>query len=326
MPNRLRTEYTKLVTESSWPISAKNEISAPRQRAEIYYTPNAHEGNHEKPVAAGSAGAAMSENEKTAHIIRKIQINVPFTMLYDIYLDAFLTKGLNPEIGLDAAALDRFTLEDFSCIAREFRKNSRTVTLHGPYMDLNPGSADSAVRRVTEQRFEQLMELVPLFKPKSVVCHAGYDAKRYKYFKDTWLEKCLELWFRLASRLAENGSRLMLENVFEDGPEDIQVIFERLNDRAVGFCLDSGHVSAFSRSNLAIWLEVLGPYLGQLHLHDNFGNSDAHLALGKGSIDFSKIFSYLKKTAAARPIITIEPHRETDLWSSLEYLARAWPW
>ena len=263
--------------------------------------------------------------KKTARIIQKVQINAPFALLYDTYLDAFLSNGLNPEIGLDAAALDRFTFEDFSCIAREFRKNARTVTFHGPFMDLNPASPDPAVRRVTEQRFEQLLELVPLFKPKSVVCHAGYDAKRYGYFKDTWVEKCLEFWSRLASRLAENGSRLMLENVYEDGPQDIQVIFERLKDRGVGFCLDSGHVSAFSRSDPAIWLEVLGPYLGQLHLHDNFGNSDAHLALGKGSIDFSKIFNYLKKTADTRPIITLEPHRETELWSSLEYLARVWP-
>jgi sugar phosphate isomerase/epimerase len=264
--------------------------------------------------------------KKAARMIQKVQINIPFSMLYDTHLDAFLTNGLNPEIGLDAAALDRFTYEDFSRIAGEFRKKSRSVTLHGPFIDLNAGSPDSAIRRVTEQRFEQLLELVPLFEPKSVVCHAGYDAKRYDYFKDTWLEKSLEFWFRLASRLAANGSRLMLENVYEDGPEDILPLFEKLSDGEVGFCLDSGHAAAFSQSDLGVWLEVLGPYLGQLHLHDNFGNSDAHLAVGSGIIDFSKIFNYLKKTADACPIITLEPHRETELWSSLEYLANAWPW
>jgi len=261
-----------------------------------------------------------------AHIIQKVQINVPFSMLYDTYLDAFIENGLNPEIGLDADALDRFSYQDFSRIAEAFHKKSRTVTLHGPFIDLSSGSPDSAVRRVTKQRFEQLLELVPLFKPKSVVCHAGYDAKRYDYFKDAWLEKSLELWSWLAGRLAQNGSRLMLENVYEDGPEDIQILFERLKDQAVGFCLDSGHASAFSQSDLAIWLEILGPYLGQLHLHDNFGNSDAHLAMGSGIIEFSKIFNYLKKNKHATPIITLEPHRETELWSSLAYLAQAWPW
>lgn len=264
--------------------------------------------------------------KKTAQIIQEVQINIPFTMLYDTYLDKFMANGLNPEIGLDAAALDRFSHEDFSRIAREFRNKSRTVTLHGPFIDLNPGSPDPAVQRVTEQRFEQLLALVPLFKPKSVVCHAGYDAKRYEYFKDTWLEKSLDFWSRLASSLALHGARLMLENVYEGGPEDMLILLERLKDRAVGFCLDAGHASAFSQSNLDTWLDVLGPYLGQLHLHDNFGKADDHLALGGGVIDFNKIFDYLKKIDDTRPIITLEPHRETELWASLAYLAQAWPW
>jgi sugar phosphate isomerase/epimerase len=179
---------------------------------------------------------------------------------------------------------------------------------------------------VTEQRFDQLLELIPLFKPISVVCHAGFDAKRYDDFKDTWLEASLEVWSRLAGRLAVNGCRLMLENVYEDGPEDIRVFFERLKHHGVGFCLDAGHVSAFSQTDLDIWLEVLGPHLGQLHLHDNFGNRDEHLAIGSGSINFDKIFNHLKYSAHARPILTIEPHQESELWSSLEYLAQAWPW
>ena len=38
-----------------------------------------------------------------SRIIQKVQINIPFTMLYETYLDAFIENGLNPEIGLDAA-------------------------------------------------------------------------------------------------------------------------------------------------------------------------------------------------------------------------------
>jgi sugar phosphate isomerase/epimerase len=266
--------------------------------------------------------------KQQSEIIKEIQVNIPFEMLYDTYLDKFIANGLNPEIGLDATALDRFSHDDFSRIAAALRKYSRSVTFHGPFIDLNPGSPDSAVRRVTEQRFDQLLELVPLFKPISVVCHAGYDAKRYDYFKDAWLEASLEVWSRLADRLAENGARLMLENVYEHGPEDMRTHFERLKRHGVGFCLDAGHVSAFSQTELDIWLEVLGPYLGQLHLHDNFGSSDAHLAIGSGTINFSKIFKHLKNSThdGDRPIFTLEPHQESELWPSLEYLSRAWPW
>ena len=151
-------------------------------------------------------------------IIKQVQVNIPFTMLYESYLETFIEYGLNPEIGLDAAALDRFSMADFSGIAEKIHKNSRSVTLHGPFIDLSAGSPDPAVRRVTRRRLEQLLDLVPLFKPLSVVCHAGYDAKRYGYFKETWSENSLELWSWMADRVAEHGARLMLENVYEDGP------------------------------------------------------------------------------------------------------------
>jgi sugar phosphate isomerase/epimerase len=260
------------------------------------------------------------------NIIRKVQVNIPFTMLYESSLDTFMEYGLNPEIGLDAAALDRFSIADFSRIAEEFHKNSRTVTLHGPFIDLSAGSPDPAVRRLTRQRLEQLLELVPLFKPLSVVCHAGYDARRYGYFKDTWSENSLQLWSWMADRVAEHGARLMLENVYEDGPQDIQFLFDNLKSQKVGFCLDTGHSCAFGQSELAAWLQTLGPYLGQLHLHDNRGSEDEHLAIGSGIIDFSKLFKYLNRSKNPPPIVTIEPHEEKYFWPSLEYLAKHWPW
>ena len=259
-------------------------------------------------------------------LIEKVQINIPFTMLYETYLEAFIDYGLNPEIGLDAAALDRFSIADFSSIAKEFLQNSKTITLHGPFIDLNAGSPDPAVRRLTRQRLEQLLEVVPLFKPLSVVCHAGYDAKRYDYFKEAWMEKSIDFWAWMAAKLAENSSRLMLENVYEDGPDDIQLLFKSLHNAGVGFCLDAGHAVAFGQSGIGPWLKVLGPHLGQLHLHDNLGNCDDHLAIGSGSIDFNIIFEFLKKSKQLPPIITLEPHHETELWPSLDYLAKMWPW
>jgi len=259
-------------------------------------------------------------------IIRKVQVNVPFRMLYDTYLDRFLEHKLNPEIGIDAAALERFTFADFKRIGKILHDHVLTVTLHGPFIDLSAGSSDPAVVALTRNRFEQLLKLVPVFRPKSVVCHAGYDWKRYGFFKTQWIENCLETWSWLAKRLIEQGSRLMLENVYEKDPQDIRVILDRLKDLDVGFCLDCGHLAAFGNSELKVWLESLGSYIGQLHLHDNHGNDDEHLAMGLGTIDFELLFTYLKANHNFPPIITLEPHQQEDLWPSLKYLARIWPW
>ena len=43
-------------------------------------------------------------------------------------------------------------------------------------------------------------------------------------------------------------------------------------------------------------------------------------------IDFKLLFAYLISNDLPRPIITLEPHQEEDLWPSLNYLATVWPW
>jgi sugar phosphate isomerase/epimerase len=256
----------------------------------------------------------------------KVQVNIPFTMLWDTYLDLFIKHELNPEIGLDATALERFSLSNFGDVAKRFHNHSRTITLHAPFVDLSPGSSDPDIRAITQHRFEQVLRLVPLFKPKTVVCHLGYDWKRYAYFKDSWIQNSFEIWSWLGTCVKDEGSQLMLENVYEHGPEDMLVFFEHLQDQDVGFCLDTGHQAAFSRTSLERWMALLGPYLRQLHLHDNCGCEDEHMAVGEGHIDFKAVFKRLKAVWKDPPIITLEPHKEGDLWPSFEYLAKIWPW
>lgn len=260
------------------------------------------------------------------NLISQIHVNIPFSMLYDTYLELFLEQGLNPEIGIDARALDRFAFSDFQSIAAKLRSYSPSITLHGPFIDLSPGSLDAKVRELTRRRFEQVLDLVALFDPAAVVCHAGYDHDRYGFHREEWLDNSLELWSWMGNSLQSQSAMLMLENVYEDGPDDIRVLFERLNHKNIGFCLDPGHLLAFGRDPIETWLDTMEPYLGQLHLHDNSGDWDDHLALGRGKIDFQYIFEFLKTKRTEPPIVTLEPHEEDAFWPSLEYLQKIWPW
>ena len=93
-------------------------------------------------------------------LIDKIHVNIPFTMLYESYLGRFISNRLNPEIGLDAVALERFSLSEFSEIAEQLRSHELKITLHAPFIDLAPGSPDQAVRELTRHRFEQVIRLI----------------------------------------------------------------------------------------------------------------------------------------------------------------------
>ncbi len=253
-------------------------------------------------------------------IVNQVQVNVPFRMLYETFLDRFVELELNPEIGLDADALDNYSFSDFKKILSPFHRNERRITVHGPFLDLSPGSSDPAIREITRHRLEQVLALVPILKPETVVCHAGYEEDRYSYFHESWLKKSLEMWRWFGGKLLEAGTVLMLENVYEKMPAEISPFFSRLQDLKVGFCFDLGHQFVFGNVSLDAWIDMLGPYIGQLHLHDNNGSKDEHLPLGSGKIDFYPLVEFLKKRKEL-PLITLEPHEEADLWPSMEYLS-----
>jgi sugar phosphate isomerase/epimerase len=270
--------------------------------------------------------AAALQDDLVRQVSDRIQINIPFRMLRDQYLDLFIRHRLNPEIGFDADVLEHCAQSDFRAVAEKLQQQDVTVTFHAPFMDLSAGSPDPAIREVTRRRFDQILALVPMFQPKSVVCHAGYDRTRYGFNYDDWLHHSLQTWSRLSERLQQSGVQLMLENVYEQEPSQIRPIFESLGDAGVGFCLDMGHLHAFGKASPQPWLEAMGSFLGQLHLHDNAGDWDEHLALGCGRIDYTPLWAYLKARNTDPPIITIEPHDKADVWPNLRYLASVWPW
>ncbi|MCF8110405.1 MAG: sugar phosphate isomerase/epimerase [Desulfobacteraceae bacterium] len=270
--------------------------------------------------------AKLFDQDKRA-VVDRVQVNIPFTWLMDQqadYMEVFLENGINPEIGIDAEALDRFAQSDFQAAASKFRDAGCSITLHGPFLDLSPGSPDSEIRAVTENRLLQTGRAADAFLPQTIVYHAGYDETRYGFFREEWYEKAPETWRQTARRLADKKIRLMLENVYETDPDQLVRLFEVIDDSNIGCCLDIGHLSVFSKIPAHVWIKKLSPYLGQLHLHDNDGKSDQHLGLGRGSIDFTPLFDWLK-TARPIPVITLEPHRKNDLIQSISYLSTILP-
>ncbi len=260
-----------------------------------------------------------------ADIRRRVHINIPFAALADKYLERFLAQELNPEIAVNAETFRRFSTDDVRAVADRLKERGLSVTLHGPFLDLSPGSPDPDVRRLTRRRFEQTLGVAPLFRPRTVVCHAGYDWKRYGYIRDAWIEHSMDTWSWLNARLRDEGAALVLENVYERGPEEIRIFFETLGAEGLRFCMDVGHQTVFGDARMEDWLRVLGPYLGEVHLHDNFGERDDHLGLGKGGIDFTPVLARLGAADASFPVVTVEAHQEDHVLPSLEYLAARWP-
>jgi sugar phosphate isomerase/epimerase len=231
-------------------------------------------------------------------------------------------KRLNPEIGLDGETLDSFSQKDFTKLASLLRNENLSVTLHAPFFDLCPGAMDSLVLKASRDRLRQVFDLVPLFEPETIVCHTGYDNKRYHDTQQTWLEIALDTWKPLVKQLGTTTTTLVFENVYEKTPQMLLQLLTHLKGSHTGFCFDTGHMNTFSETDMEGWLKVLGPFIKQLHLHDNDGSWDQHWAIGDGNIPFEVLFRYLN-TKLTMPVITIEAHREDWLWQSLERLSQS---
>jgi sugar phosphate isomerase/epimerase len=254
-----------------------------------------------------------------------VQVNVNFRFLNGERLDFFVLNRRNPEIYLGPNTLDRCGAPEFEPLAATLRRNDLRVTFHGPFADLSAGSWDSLVREATRERLEQTLAAAAFFRPRAVVCHAGYDPRRHAYARQHWIEHSAALWSWFAQELDKLGARLALENVFENEPEDLLPLFELLGKDRVGLCLDVGHAHAHSRAPLATWVQGFGARISHLHLHDNHGARDEHLRLGQGTIDFEAFFAALAPYGP--PLVaTLEVDAVKDYDASLQRLERLWPW
>jgi sugar phosphate isomerase/epimerase len=234
------------------------------------------------------------------------------------YLDLFLTHKVNPELGLDALALDTFSPEWHRKTARIFHDAGLTCAVHLPFFDLRPGSLDHMVRQASRERLLQALDTARVYAPAHFIAHLDYNSVIYSHFEEAWLENSLRTWELVLDQTGD--APLYLENVFELSPDHHVRVLRGLGGKA-GACLDVGHWHCFAagrkRGNLPEWLAALVPFRLHLHLHDNDGESDAHRGLGQGTIPWGQLWAGLTGREVSA---TFEPHTEAAFLATQNYL------
>jgi sugar phosphate isomerase/epimerase len=245
-----------------------------------------------------------------------IHVNVPYSMLLK-NLDFILEKELNPEIYFDGEAIDTFKENDAHSIKRALTSKELSITIHAPFMDLSPGAVDTKIRKATWDRLYEILHIAAFFLPKLIVFHPGYNKWFFDGNVNLWLENSLTTWQPVAKTAEKLGIPLAVENIFEEEPFGLSQLIAGVNSPTFNFCFDTGHFHLFSTVPMEAWFISLGPYIREVHLHDNCKASDDHLPMGDGDIDFA-LFFHLIKRYSVNPIYTIEPHKVEDLERSLE--------
>jgi sugar phosphate isomerase/epimerase len=253
-----------------------------------------------------------------------IQVHVPFKILRD-RTGGVIQERINPEVYLDGESLDDASDEELKGLGERLRDEGLRVTVHGPFMDLSPGAVDEVVRRATAERFRQALKAASYLGARAIVLHADYDDRRFDDNVDIWLSQSMKTWPEIVRIAGDAGIVIAAENIFETEPSPLKRLVEAVNSPDFGLCLDVGHLNIFSKTSNCDWLTVVGAYIKELHLHDNNGKYDEHLAVGLGNIDFPEFFRLLKDLVTSRgvsPIYTIEPHGEDAVMPAIKAVSR----
>lgn len=251
-------------------------------------------------------------------IASRLHVSLPYRMLAE-QGGFFLERRLRPEIAFKGPDLDEGNLDEvLDHWGAEFRAAELGVTVHAPFMDLNPGALEPLVRQATAVRLHQSLDAARRLGARILVVHPGYDRWRYAGNEDLWVEQSVEFWPPLIRRAAEAGVILAMENVFEDGPGNLEKLFAAIGSPWFGHCFDVGHWHLFCRDRISLtdWFQRLARHLVHLHVHDNLGQGDDHLPIGEGLISFGEFFALVERHAP-RATLTLEAHDPDSLLRAL---------
>ena len=151
---------------------------------------------------------------------------------------------------------------------------------------------------------------------KWAVYHAGsvYDHLDYSYAKSR--EANLEYVKPHLELAARAGIGLAVENVpdkekrrFSGSAEELIDLVDTVNQKNFGICLDFGHAH-LAGIDQPYWLRRIGSRLKAVHIADNNGEWDEHLAPFYGTIDWTAMMRTLKQIGYQNDL-TYEIHNMT---------------
>jgi sugar phosphate isomerase/epimerase len=163
------------------------------------------------------------------------------------------------------------------------------LSVHAPYSDLNLASLNHPIWRESVRQVLACIDGAAGLTDR-VTVHPGYLSPAGKLLPD-------KVWTLQKSALAEIGAyasdrgvRVFLENmgglkeVLCRFPEEILGMIDGVD--GIGFTLDIGH--AHTVGKVPEFLRVLLS-ADHIHVHDNHGTADQHLALGDGTIPWEEV-------------------------------------
>jgi sugar phosphate isomerase/epimerase len=183
---------------------------------------------------------------------------------------------------------------------------SGRISIHGPFVGIRQTHRDYLLKEAVKKRMQLTYEMAKELKPEIMVFHSGIksDIKKWE-LENFWLEETTIFWKEEIKKYGKEGIKIVIENLIEESPDILIKLCDAVNSDSFALCLDTGHMNVFSELSPSEWVQKMDKRLKYIHLHDNNSESDEHLPVGKGNIDFDSFFHSIK-------------NRENDIIIALE--------
>lgn len=176
------------------------------------------------------------------------------------------------------------------------------------------GSVFEIDNKKNQENREQMKKFIDLFgkcKPLTIVMHPGtfgeggfqHNLPNYKQAvellgEDEVKKRVAENISYFAKLAAPYGIKIAIENIYKGRVyskiSELVSLVEMINLDNVGYCFDVGHGN-YDGVNIIETIEIMGEKLFELHITDNFGDSDGHLPVGFGNINWIEVVKTLAK-------------------------------
>jgi sugar phosphate isomerase/epimerase len=163
------------------------------------------------------------------------------------------------------------------------------TSVHGPLGNASLASINPGIWRESLRQHLGAVELAHDIGAAVLVVHPG--DLRDPRFAAEFTRLSQEALGRLARRGEQLGITLAVENCgpyhagIDRTADDLAALIMHVGSPRLKACLDVGHGAV--NHNLADLVRLLGKDIMHLHVHDNQGQRDDHLPMGRGTIDFS---------------------------------------
>ena len=193
---------------------------------------------------------------------------------------------------------------------------NKSLSIHGPFLDLNTASFDNMIKKATLTRYNQAYFVAKKLGAVRIVFHSCYYEDIY--FKDVYINNSLDFWREFLSDKDES-IKIHIENIYEKDLLVLKELVDKVNSNIFSICLDIGHANCYSNESLEEIIKSLNNRIGHLHLSNNDGKRDSHCGFNNGNIDILMTLDLIDKYCND-PSMTIEVNNFNEAVESLSIM------